>query len=598
MTLWGFVRRLLREQPLRFSLAVGALVVVGLLEAVAVGALAPLLDLMGGGTGATGTVGGVIHGAFVFAHLPYTLVSVLLFVLLLIVLQQSVNIVQQKIVWGSIYRFEARLRQRLYGSVFSAGWPFFVSEKTGSLMNALTAEATRASTAYNYLNQMIGAAIIVVVYGALALVISRPMTLLIVIVAGLLAFSLRGRVQRGTKYGLAVTDLNVEVQNEALENISGAKLVKGCAAEKVTVDRFSGLADRLSHQQYKMQMNAAWLKAFYDSASLSVVLVGAYFAVTRFGMEATALPVFLLIFYRVSPRLSNVQLLQNGVLAYLPALDTIDDHTQRAEAMVETSGSRKLKHFSKAIVFEGVGFAYEPGQPVIHDLNLTIACGKTTAIVGPSGAGKTTVIDLVMRLVLPQSGQVAVDGVPLADLDVADWRRRISYVAQDAVMFHTSVRENIEWGRPGASAEEIERAARLAFAHDFVTQLPEGYDTIVGDRGMRLSGGQKQRIALARALVRDPEILILDEATSALDAESETQIQSAIEKLSESITILIVTHRLATVRIADHIYVLDKGRLVEQGTWHSLTQKHGRFYELQLLQDVAQDTVTEGSENV
>lgn len=584
-TFLGFVKRLLKEQPVRFSLAVLALALVGLLEGIGVAALVPLLDLMSGQP-ATGTVSAAIGAILAFFHVPYTLVTVLALVVLIILAQQATTLAQSKIVWGSIYRFEGDLRKRLYDAVFQAGWPFFVSEKTGALLNALTVEATRASTAYSYLNQMLGAALVVAAYALVALVISPEMTLVIVVVGGLLAFVLRGRVSRGTKYGLEVTELNGDVQNEALENIAGAKLVKGCAAEGTTLRRFGTLTDRLANLQYRVQMNQAWVKAFYDSASIIAVLLGAYLAVTRFGLKTSSLVVFLLIFYRVSPRLSNIQLLQHNMLAFLPALDNIDEHTAHAETMEERTGTRTLPSFERDIVFAGVDFAYEDEKWVVRDLDITIRRGATTAIVGPSGAGKTTIVDLVMRLVLPLHGSATVDGVPMAELDVADWRRRIGYVAQDAVMFHATVRENIAWAKPGATDAEVERAATLAYAHDFITELPAGYETIVGDRGMRLSGGQRQRIALARALVREPEILILDEATSALDAESEAQIQSAIEHLSSQVTILIVTHRLATVKIADEIYVLDGGRVAEHGSWSELTSTHGRFFELKQLQDL------------
>jgi ABC-type multidrug transport system fused ATPase/permease subunit len=587
MELVRFLRRLLREQPYRFTFSVLALGVVGLLEGIGVAALVPLFDLMNGSASAdSGTIGNAMRTFFGALHIPYNLLSVLLFVIFFIVAQQVANIGQQKLVWGSIYKFQASLRDRLYEGIFRASWPFFVMEKTGDLINSLAMEADRAAQAYSYLNQMLGAILVVIVYAVLALFLSWQMTLLIVVVGGGLVFFLRKRVSRGTVFGRAVTELNADVQNEALENIAGAKLVKGCAAEDVTVSRFRSFVDRLASQQYRMQMNTAWLKAFYDTGSILAVLLGSFVAITRFDMKFTSLVVFLLVFYRVSPRVSTIQLLQHNVLAFVPAVDRIDELTEKANSYAESSGTRTLGRLQHGVVFDHVGFAYEEGKQVIAEMDLKVRTGKTTAIVGPSGAGKTTVVDLLMRLVLPQTGDVTADGVPMADLDVADWRRRIGYVAQDAVMFHATVGENIAWGRPGASREEVERAAELAFAHDFIGQLPQGYDTVVGDRGMRLSGGQKQRIALARALVRDPEILILDEATSALDAESERKIQQAIEKLAESVTIVIVTHRLATVKGVDYIYVLEAGRVVEEGAWDELVGKRGRFFELKQLQDL------------
>ena len=275
MELVRFLRRLLREQPYRFTFAVLALGVVGLLEGAGVAALVPLFDLMSGSkTDNSGTIGLAMHLLLSALHIPYALLSVLLFVIFFIVAQQVANIGQQKLVWGSIYKFQAALRDRLYEGIFRASWPFFVMEKTGDLINSLAMEADRAAQAYSYLNQMLGAILVVIVYGALAVLLSWQMTVLIVIVGAFLVFFLRRRVSQGTVFGRAVTELNADVQNEALENIAGAKLVKGCAAEDVTVSRFRSFVDRLANQQYRMQMNTAWLKAFYDSGSVMAVLLG------------------------------------------------------------------------------------------------------------------------------------------------------------------------------------------------------------------------------------------------------------------------------------------------------------------------------------
>jgi ATP-binding cassette, subfamily C, bacterial len=578
-----FIRRLLREQPLRFTAVVVSAALAGVLDGVWIAALVPLLDVLGG-KGSGGSVGALVGGALGVLGVEVSLPAILGFVLFFVLAQQVATVAQAKIAWGSIYRFESDLRNRLYSAVFDAGWPFFVGEKTGDLVNALTVESTRASTAYNYLNQLLSIGLVVAAYIALAFLLSVPMTLIVVVAGATFAFGLRKKVARGTRFGLDVTDLNQDVQGAALENISGAKLVKGVGAERDSVARFGDTVRRLANKQYRMQMNQAWVKLIYDSLSAVVVVVGIWLATTQFRMALAELMVFLVIFARIAPRISNLALLQHNLLAFLPALDRIDDLTAEASSMREESGETRLAPFRDAIELRGVTFGYDPDEPVVRDLDLTIQAGGTTAVVGPSGAGKTTIIDLVMRLILPQAGTAEVDGVPMAELDVADWRRRIGYVAQDAVLFHASVRDNIAFGAPDATEDEIREAARLAFADEFISEMQDGYDTVVGDRGMRLSGGQRQRIALARAIVRRPEILILDEATSALDAESETKIQAAVAALAQRLTVLIVTHRLATVRDAGTIYVLDDGRLVERGTFDELVAAGGRFEELRRLQ--------------
>jgi len=238
------------------------------------------------------------------------------------------------------------------------------------------------------------------------------------------------------------------------------------------------------------------------------------------------------------------------------------------------------------IAFEGVRFQYpsRPGTSALEGVDLVVHPGETVALVGPSGAGKTTVIQLIQRFYDPQAGRVTLDGIDLRDMARDDFRQDIALVPQDPVIFATSARENIRFGRPGASDAEVEAAARAAVAHDFLTALPDGYDTYVGERGVMLSGGQKQRIAIARAILRDARVLLLDEATSALDAESERAVQAAVEKLAEGRTTLIVAHRLATVKKADRIVVFEGGRIVAQGTHDALVAEGGLYARLARLQ--------------
>lgn len=582
-----FIRRLLSEQPVRFSLAVGALGLVGLLEGIGVAAIVPLFSLLSGdGAGTSGMSARLVSGALDLFGLDLSLGSVLGFIVVIVLLEQAALIAQNKIVWGAIYRFEANLRKRLYRHAFDSSWEFFVGHKTSDLVNALTVEATRASSAYIYVNQMLGAMFVVVVYLALAFLLSWQMTVVVLVAGGGLAVVLRRRVSAGTRFGASVTDSNAEVQKQALENIAGAKLVKGYAAEAETVARLDRPIDRLAGDQYRSQMNRAWLRSLYDAVSVSTAFVGVYVAATYLHISLASLVVFLFIFYRVSPRLSNLQVLMHGLLSYLPALEAIDALCAEADAQSERHGGAEPPTMRSGITFEGVDFAYGGGVTVLDGVNIRIPKGRTVAVVGPSGAGKTTVIDLVMGLLEPTGGRVLIDDVDLATIDLRTWRRRIGYVAQDSVLFHASIRENLTWANPDATDADIAEALELANAAEFVDRLPEGLDTVVGDRGMRLSGGQKQRIALARAIIRKPDVLILDEATSALDTESEQHIQASVGALAERMTILVVTHRLATVKGADLIHVLQSGSVVEQGSWDELVSSEGRFWELMRMQEL------------
>lgn len=589
MDFYYLIKRIWDEQPLRFALSVVALAVAGLLEGLALAAVVPLLQLVenqGAGAVATGRLGGAVTEVLGALGLPFNLTTCLIFILLLVLASQLVTLAQQKLLAGSASRFEAGLRMNLYSAITDAEWPFFVEHKSSDLTAALMHESVRAGDAYKTLVQMLGTVIMVAVYLVLAVLISLPMTLIVGVSGALILFVLRRRVAIGSRYGEQTTAMAFEMWAESGEHINAAKTVKAYSVEEQTISRFDEMTHRFTRVQYKNLMNQAWLRFFYDGISMTSVFVGIYVAVTYFGMSIAFLVVFLLVFYRVSPRISMVQALQTQVLVLVPALKIVDKLTAEARASAETSGDEPAPPLEREIALDSVSFSYHADTAVLENVSLAIPRGKTVAIVGPSGSGKTTIVDLMLGVVKPTTGLVRIDGTPLDELDLRSWRMRVGYVAQDSSFFHDTVRQNIRFGCPSADEEQIEEAARLAFADGFIAKLPEGYDTIIGDRGVRLSGGQRQRLALARAIVRSPDILVLDEATSALDAESEEKIQHAVDQLARQMTVVVVTHRLAAVRGADIIHFLEHGRVIESGSWDELLARSGRFSEMQAMQSL------------
>ena len=311
-----------------------------------------------------------------------------------------------------------------------------------------------------------------------------------------------------------------------------------------------------------------------------MMIGGVLFSSRVLDLPAATVMLFALLFFRMYQR---GRLFQAGLVeanARVPGVWAVNQIVQDGKFAEEAGGRESFTGLQKSIRFEGVTFSYGDGDPVLRDVDLNIAVGSVVALVGRSGAGKTSIIDLTIGLLNPTEGTVLVDGIPLQNINLKDWRSRLSYVSQDTILFHDSVYQNIAWGRDGIWQEDVYEAARMAEAHDFIQQLPEGYETVIGDRGTRLSGGQRQRLALARALVRKPDLLILDEATSELDTRSEAAIQSHLETLRGSTTTLVAAHRLSTILSADQICVFENGRLEESGTADELMAMRGIFWEM------------------
>ena len=301
-------------------------------------------------------------------------------------------------------------------------------------------------------------------------------------------------------------------------------------------------------------------------------------------LQVASLLTFVFVLFRLIPALYSI----NGNLAQISSfqgsLENIKELLQRENKPYLENGKVQFSKLKRAIEFRSVDFGYDASDLVLHNITLTIEKGQTVALVGASGAGKTTLADLIPRFYDPTQGKVLIDGVDLREFDIDSVRRKMAIVSQDTFIFNTCVRNNIAYGTEEADEQAILKAAQLANALEFIQEMPEGFDTQLGDRGVRLSGGQRQRIAIARALLRDPEILIMDEATSALDSVSERLIQESLEKLSVGRTVIAIAHRLSTIVRADKVVVLEQGRIVEQGTYQELLEQRGKLWKYHQMQ--------------
>ena len=489
-------------------------------------------------------------------------------------------------------RVTSDLRNAVYAHVLHQSPEFFETTQTGEVLSRLTVDTTLVQTVVGSSLSM-GLRNTVMGLGALAMlvwtnpyVMVQVMGILVLVVLPSLWFGRRVR-----KLSRASQDRVADSSAIAAEVLNAIPVVQSYSAEGRETQRFDHSTDNAFRVAVRRSLARSVLVAFIIITTSAALLWGLYQgtqAVMDGRISAGHLGqtvVYVIILASAFAVLGEVYgdlLRAAGATERL--MELLDTHSPIVSPAHPVAASRNSD--ASAVAFAGVQFNYpsRPLQPALQDFNLEVHEGETVALVGPSGAGKTTVFQLLLRFYDPQQGQITLGGVSIRDLSLQDLRQQVGIVPQDAVVFSTSAMENIRYGRPDASDDDVRAAAQAAFADGFLRALPQGYDTFLGERGVRLSGGQRQRIAIARAMLKNPPLLLLDEATSALDAESERKVQAALESAMRNRTTLVIAHRLATVQKADRIIVLDHGKIVEQGTHTTLVAQGGTYARLAALQ--------------
>ena len=577
---------LLREALLKkVILAVSLMLGASFTEGIGLLLLLPLLQLVGLNAQQQTSTGltKYILSFFIMVGLPITLVSVLCVYIIISSMYALFSRWQTTTSWAITFEFESFLRQRLYRAVMNTNWLFFSRYRASNFTHALTGEIQRVGSGTQQLLQLIVAVLVMFVYLFIALQLSAIATGVVIVFGVALLFGLKEKILLARKKGRSVSDNTRDLFGAITEHLDGMKTVKSYGAQEQNVALFSRLNERIMRIYIDYFRNWADTNCWFSIGSVVIISVALIMLIEVLHLPAASVLLLLFIFYRLIPQFSSIQQNYQGFTNMLPSfINIIDLHTRcddAAERWIDDPSEITLR---RSIDFRGVSFTYtDEGTPVFDNLDLTIRAGETTAIVGSSGVGKSTLADLIMGLIMPRHGQILIDGLPLSPERFYAWRSCIGYVAQDTFLFNDTVKANLLWVHPGATDGELTTALRMAAAEEFVSKLPNGIETVLGDRGVRLSGGERQRLALARALLRKPTLLLLDEATSNLDSENERHIQDAIDALRGGITIVIIAHRLSTIRKADVIYVLDNGRIVECGDCEQLMLKeNGRFRDL------------------
>jgi ATP-binding cassette subfamily C protein len=554
-------------------------------EGLSVVFLLPLLQLAGVDmqNGSLERISAQLKSGFGLIGIEPTLVAVLVVYVMITALQASLAYAQAFVNASVVQDYTHHLRTRLYTAISRTEWLTLSRIRSSDFTFALTTAVDNVASAVQQLLFAGSTGAVVLIYFGLSLVLSPEMTAVVSGAAVLLLLLQHAFSVSATGPGEEVVNSAANLYATAAEQLGGLKTAKSYGNEGRHVEMFLAAAKRLNNSSMQLVKTYAefkWRQSVGAVIGLAVIL---FLSVRIFHLAAAGILLLLFLFSRIVPRLFSLQHAGQGISGYLPALVTIESLIRSCENAPEHPSGERIAIEAGTIEFRGISFSYleSTDRATLANVDLTLPSGKTSAIVGASGAGKTTIADLLLGLIHPGRGCIVIGGTTLDSSHVSSWRSRIGYVAQDTYLFNDSVRSNLAWAARDSNEHEMWTALRAAAADDFVSQLPEGLDTVIGERGVRLSGGEKQRLSLARALLRKPAVLILDEATSALDSENEQRIYRAIEGLHGEITIVTITHRLSTIRQADVIFVIDHGRVAAAGTWDELVQgDNPRFREL------------------
>jgi subfamily B ATP-binding cassette protein MsbA len=574
-------------RPFLTGLIVVGSVLTALLEGIGLGFLLPVLEIAAGGDVANSSDQRVAAFASVYAAVgvEMTLATVVGGVALVLTLRHALGFVVQ---WSRDrlqILYVRHLRSELFAALLDAEMSYFDETGSDELLNAVITRIERGAKGIKNMVVALQQVLLAVVYLGVAVVVSPLLAAVALALLGLVAVFVRYVIEPAYGVGSRVADADQRVQSVLGAVLHGTSEVKlfGAASDLSAEfeDALAGQADA----SVRLRRNEAAVQHLYRALTVLAVLVVLYVALAYVGLGLGALGVFLLAVFRLAPTLSDLTHRVYRLDGQLPHLVRTNDLVGAVDHRRERTEGAPVAQPVGSMAFDHVTFAYDGvREPVLGDVSLTVERGEFVALVGGSGAGKSTLLSLLAGLYDPTSGHVRIDGRPLSTLDTTEWRAGLAVVEQHPYVFDDTLRRNLTIAAPDASDEAVERAARAARVTEFLPALPDGYETVLGEDGVQLSGGQRQRVALARALLTDARVILLDEATSELDATLESDVLDAISDLGDEYTVVVVAHRLSTVRHADRIYVLDDGEVVESGPHDALISRSGpysRLYEAQ-----------------
>ncbi len=483
------------------------------------------------------------------------------------------------------FRMQRQLMMRGYRSLLTADFQYFSEKGIGDHLNSLREWGISATQLLTSLSVVFYNTILLFVYLGMMLAISWELAIIAALFVGGLTTVLKIFLsERLIKIGKVLSFKTASLNSTMHETMTGMRFIKLSAAESVMTSTYEERLFEQFRQKIKLHLHQNITSPFLTTVSgifVCLLLFSAAFVEGSLETWLSNLLMFLFLVSRLLSPISRINIARNNIASNKFALEMLDEFFEETSRRAQKSGKNKFSGVQNNIKFENVSFGYQSGEEqILKNLSVDIPAGKMVAIVGPSGSGKSTFISLLTRFYEAQEGSISIDGTNIKDIDIYDFRKRVGVVSQDVFIFNESVKNNLTFSLNDISQQKLEEAVKLAAADGFISEMTDQFDTEVGDSGMRLSGGQQQRLAVARAILRDPEILILDEATSNLDTYTEKAIQEAVETLRKDKTIIVIAHRLSTIQHADKVIVLKEGEVIEEGTHNSLIKAKGAYWDM------------------
>jgi ATP-binding cassette subfamily C protein len=569
----SFARLIWRSARWQVVAAIALSMLLSLTEGISLVMVFPLIALLGDPANPASTANAGPRTRLLFhlltvSHIPRGawLGAILVVVLVSVGMLTQLNGMLSTLTVSIVLPLRRNVAAQIYQAVLHADWSFLTRRKSSDITHLLSAELGRVSTVASNVLPLISNAMVGLLMLGLACFYAPLLTAAVLVCFGLLLPWQRRSGRSIYRSGMEISVRMRQVYESSAERLQHLKVVKAYGAQDAEQNLFVGRYDQLIKEQIENQwLNVASSRRF-QMASLVLLCALILIGLNTLHLSPPAMLVFLFAFVRATPRVNTVQSKANEIFSDLPAYTHIQEFLAECAEHSEVGDiDAPAPELRRELVLRHVSFGYVPGAPPVLDgIELEFPAGSITAVAGLSGAGKSTVADLVMGLLLPESGVIEADGVSITRANARAWRRRIGYVSQDTLLFHDTIRANLLWAKPSATEEQLAQAIAAASAQ-FVYTLPHGLETIVGDRGVMLSHGQRQRISLARALLLKPSLLILDEATNSLDLENEENILNVVRGLG--VTTILISHRPSTVRIADRVYLLEGGRVTRSGSW-------------------------------